>query len=284
MAFSRSWVVSQKTFVLSLWLTMRWRLFPASFFQPSLIWEVQHNTHLFISLTCQSFSLTAFDVSCWHWILKYLAELDLQGNVLTKLPDIVAEMEHLTSISLANNSFSIFPDKLTEIATLERINLEGNRITGNIPRWKHEYLIYKGGKKSSFVNVFVFSSQKSLWISCLRCQHLRGWMSGPILWTQILCLLCSPLINLTYWPHSHRIHHILYTCTYWWYAMCLYVLWMILCAWVIRNSNSSTLENDPETPACAINLNFFSNHIFVWIDMCNWLFIIFGKCCETWFF
>nr|XP_046233443.1 leucine-rich repeat-containing protein 20 isoform X2 [Scatophagus argus] len=58
-----------------------------------------------------------------------LRELDLRGNVLTKLPDAVAEMEHLTCINLADNSFSIFPDKLTEIATLERINLEGNRIT-----------------------------------------------------------------------------------------------------------------------------------------------------------
>ncbi|XP_028991302.1 leucine-rich repeat-containing protein 20 isoform X2 [Betta splendens] len=58
-----------------------------------------------------------------------LRELDLQGNVLTKLPDSVGEMQHLTSISLANNSFSAFPDKLTEIATLERINLEGNNIT-----------------------------------------------------------------------------------------------------------------------------------------------------------
>ncbi|XP_045923914.1 leucine-rich repeat-containing protein 20 [Micropterus dolomieu] len=58
-----------------------------------------------------------------------LRELDLQGNVLTKLPDAVGEMEHLTSINLANNGFSIFPDKLIEIATLERINLEGNRIT-----------------------------------------------------------------------------------------------------------------------------------------------------------
>lgn len=55
----------------------------------------------------------------------------MQGNVLTKLPDAVAEMEHLTCINLANNSFSIFPDKLTEIATLERINLEGNNMTGN---------------------------------------------------------------------------------------------------------------------------------------------------------
>ncbi|XP_040923227.1 leucine-rich repeat-containing protein 20 isoform X2 [Toxotes jaculatrix] len=58
-----------------------------------------------------------------------LRELDLQGNALTKLPDAVGEMEHLTSINLANNSFSVFPEKLAEIATLERINLEGNRIT-----------------------------------------------------------------------------------------------------------------------------------------------------------
>uniref|UniRef100_UPI0037E744A5 leucine-rich repeat-containing protein 20 isoform X1 n=2 Tax=Semicossyphus pulcher TaxID=241346 RepID=UPI0037E744A5 len=58
-----------------------------------------------------------------------LRELDLQGNVLTKLPDSVGDVMHLTSINLANNSFSIFPDKLTEIATLERINLEGNSIT-----------------------------------------------------------------------------------------------------------------------------------------------------------
>uniref|UniRef100_A0A1A7Y0G5 Leucine-rich repeat protein SHOC-2 n=1 Tax=Iconisemion striatum TaxID=60296 RepID=A0A1A7Y0G5_9TELE len=58
-----------------------------------------------------------------------LRELDLRGNVLTKLPDIVGEMEHLTCINLAHNSFSVFPDKLTEIASLEKINLEGNGIT-----------------------------------------------------------------------------------------------------------------------------------------------------------
>lgn len=63
--------------------------------------------------------------------LKRVAELDLQGNVLTKLPETVAGMENLTSINLADNNFSIFPDKLTEIATLERINLEGNSITGD---------------------------------------------------------------------------------------------------------------------------------------------------------
>lgn len=58
-----------------------------------------------------------------------LRELDLRGNIISKLPDAFLEMEHLTSINLAYNRFSIFPDKLTEIATLERINLEGNSIT-----------------------------------------------------------------------------------------------------------------------------------------------------------
>ncbi|XP_012709339.2 leucine-rich repeat-containing protein 20 [Fundulus heteroclitus] len=58
-----------------------------------------------------------------------LRELDLQGNILTKLPEEVADMEHMTSINLANNSFAVFPEKLTEIATLERIDLEGNSIT-----------------------------------------------------------------------------------------------------------------------------------------------------------
>ncbi|XP_013862433.1 leucine-rich repeat-containing protein 20 [Austrofundulus limnaeus] len=57
-----------------------------------------------------------------------LKELDLQGNVLTKLPDTVGEMEHLTFINLAHNNFSIFPDKLTEIVSLEKIDLEGNSI------------------------------------------------------------------------------------------------------------------------------------------------------------
>lgn len=58
-----------------------------------------------------------------------LADLDLQGNVLTELPQAVGGMQHLTSINLARNKFSAFPEKLAEISTLETINLEGNSIT-----------------------------------------------------------------------------------------------------------------------------------------------------------
>lgn len=58
-----------------------------------------------------------------------LKELNLKGNVLTKVPDAVVQMEHLISIDLSNNNFTIFPEKLTEMTALERINLEGNQIT-----------------------------------------------------------------------------------------------------------------------------------------------------------
>jgi len=61
-----------------------------------------------------------------------LSELDLHCNVLTKLPNAVADVEHLKNIDLANNSFSVFPEKLLEIPTLETINLEGNSITGGV--------------------------------------------------------------------------------------------------------------------------------------------------------
>ncbi|XP_072523308.1 leucine-rich repeat-containing protein 20 [Salminus brasiliensis] len=58
-----------------------------------------------------------------------LRELDLQGNVLTKLPDAVGDMEHLVTINLSNNRFSEFPERLTAVRTLEHINLESNQIS-----------------------------------------------------------------------------------------------------------------------------------------------------------
>lgn len=62
-------------------------------------------------------------------IFTELRELDLRGNVLTKLPDAVVEMKHLANINLSKNNFSVFPEKLTEMSSLERIDLEENSIS-----------------------------------------------------------------------------------------------------------------------------------------------------------
>lgn len=62
-------------------------------------------------------------------IFTQLQELNLHGNVLTKLPDTVVQMEHLSNINLSNNNFTVFPEKLTEMTALERIDLEGNGLT-----------------------------------------------------------------------------------------------------------------------------------------------------------
>ena len=79
---------------------------------------------------CEEYSGTlAGDLAVFSNIFS---ELDLHGNVITKLPDVVGELEHLTSINLANNKLSVFPERLTEIQSLERINLEGNDITGKM--------------------------------------------------------------------------------------------------------------------------------------------------------
>uniref|UniRef100_A0A3B3IDC1 Leucine rich repeat containing 20 n=1 Tax=Oryzias latipes TaxID=8090 RepID=A0A3B3IDC1_ORYLA len=98
--------------------------FPEGVFQ--LLRGVSDNIHV-ISLANNEMKAIS---SKFFSTFTQLKEVDLQGNVLTKLPDNIAELQHLTAVNLANNSFSAFPDKLTEIATLERINLEGNRIAG----------------------------------------------------------------------------------------------------------------------------------------------------------
>lgn len=105
-------------------------------------------------------------------VSTHVAELDLRGNVLTKLPDSVAEMKHLTCINLANNSFSVFPDKLTEIATLERINLEGNSITGNDNIGRNRLCVIFTGLNLSFNGLFSrHFPQNYQWKNCLRCRH-----------------------------------------------------------------------------------------------------------------
>ncbi|KAG7261032.1 hypothetical protein CRUP_001375, partial [Coryphaenoides rupestris] len=49
--------------------------------------------------------------------------LDLHCNVLTKLPDAVADVEHLKNIDLANNSFSIPVERLSAMPALKWINV-----------------------------------------------------------------------------------------------------------------------------------------------------------------
>ncbi|XP_028651357.1 leucine-rich repeat-containing protein 20 [Erpetoichthys calabaricus] len=58
-----------------------------------------------------------------------LRVLNLEGNSLTQLPEIIGSMMHLTSINLARNKFTVFPENLTTIKTLQNINLEGNGIS-----------------------------------------------------------------------------------------------------------------------------------------------------------
>ncbi|KTG03489.1 hypothetical protein cypCar_00047366 [Cyprinus carpio] len=56
-------------------------------------------------------------------------EVDLQGNVLTTLPEAVANMQHLISIDLSRNKLRVFPERLTDVSSLQHISVEGNQIT-----------------------------------------------------------------------------------------------------------------------------------------------------------
>ncbi|XP_051529609.1 leucine-rich repeat-containing protein 20 [Myxocyprinus asiaticus] len=58
-----------------------------------------------------------------------LTELDLQGNLLTTLPEAVGDMQHLIRINLSKNRLSVFPDRLMDVSSLEDISVEGNQIT-----------------------------------------------------------------------------------------------------------------------------------------------------------
>ncbi|XP_016319938.1 leucine-rich repeat-containing protein 20-like isoform X1 [Sinocyclocheilus anshuiensis] len=58
-----------------------------------------------------------------------LREVDLQGNVLTTLPDAVGNMQHLISIDLSRNKLRVFPERLTDVSSLQHISVEGNQIT-----------------------------------------------------------------------------------------------------------------------------------------------------------
>nr|XP_021335731.1 leucine-rich repeat-containing protein 20 isoform X2 [Danio rerio] len=58
-----------------------------------------------------------------------LRELDLQGNVLTTLPDAIGEAQHLQIINISRNNLSVFPERLTDVKSLKQISVEENQIT-----------------------------------------------------------------------------------------------------------------------------------------------------------
>ncbi|KAM5142292.1 leucine-rich repeat-containing protein 20 isoform 1-T2 [Mantella aurantiaca] len=59
---------------------------------------------------------------------RNLEELDLQGNLLEKLPVEACLLPNLKKIDLSRNKFEAFPEELTRIQCIENINLEGNQI------------------------------------------------------------------------------------------------------------------------------------------------------------
>ncbi|XP_016141053.1 leucine-rich repeat-containing protein 20-like [Sinocyclocheilus grahami] len=58
-----------------------------------------------------------------------LREVDLQGNVLTTLPEAVGNMQHLISIDVSRNKLRVFPERLTDVSSLQHISVEENQIT-----------------------------------------------------------------------------------------------------------------------------------------------------------
>ncbi|XP_041117032.1 leucine-rich repeat-containing protein 20-like isoform X3 [Polyodon spathula] len=87
--------------------------------------SVQEKIHVITLANNEIKSLTSKFITNF----SQLRELNVEGNNLTKLPDVIGTMLHLTTINLARNKFTAFPEKLTDIKTLERINLKGNEIT-----------------------------------------------------------------------------------------------------------------------------------------------------------
>ncbi|XP_078496561.1 leucine-rich repeat-containing protein 20 [Lissotriton helveticus] len=58
-----------------------------------------------------------------------LQELNLEGNLFSKLPEEIGTLLHLKTINLSKNKFTEFPEQLASVKSLETINLEENQIT-----------------------------------------------------------------------------------------------------------------------------------------------------------
>uniref|UniRef100_A0A673MQA7 Leucine-rich repeat protein SHOC-2 n=1 Tax=Sinocyclocheilus rhinocerous TaxID=307959 RepID=A0A673MQA7_9TELE len=65
----------------------------------------------------------------YNYLNIWNLRVDLQGNVLTTLPEAVGNMQHLISIDLSRNKLRVFPERLTDVSSLQHISVEGNQIT-----------------------------------------------------------------------------------------------------------------------------------------------------------
>lgn len=73
-----------------------------------------------------------WELCCIEWRISFvpLPELNLEGNLLHRLPQELGSLLHLRTINLARNKFRHFPQPLAAAPALESINLEGNEIAG----------------------------------------------------------------------------------------------------------------------------------------------------------
>lgn len=100
------------------------------------------------------------------------SELNLEGNLLHRLPEELGSLLHLRAINLARNKFRRFPEPLAAAPALESIDLEGNEIAGETGRgWR-----WKPGVKEAPVQLL---------LDLLLGSSIRGlgpcvaWTGGP---------------------------------------------------------------------------------------------------------
>ncbi|CAG8480701.1 9919_t:CDS:2 [Scutellospora calospora] len=80
-------------------------------------------------------------------VIGELTNLQVENNLLLRLPDKFAEFTKLSIINVANNSFSVFPQVICNIVTLSELDLSYNKITyipeeiGNLVNLKRLFVI-----------------------------------------------------------------------------------------------------------------------------------------------